>query len=71
MTDPAPERTRAPGDRPPASARSWLAGAAIALGAFAAGTLLAEALGAVNLGTALGVGQIAFAIALMWVMLRD
>jgi len=71
MTDPHPEGTRAPGDRPPASARSWLTGAAIALGAFVAGTLVAEAFGAVNLGTALGVGQIAFAIALMWVMLRD
>lgn len=33
-------------------------------------TLLALALGAANLGTALTFGQIAFAAALMWVMLR-
>jgi hypothetical protein len=43
---------------------------AILAGAFVAGTLLAEALGAVNLGTALTFGQIAFAIALVWVLLR-
>jgi uncharacterized membrane protein (DUF485 family) len=37
---------------------------------FAAGTLLAEAFGAVNLGIALGVGQLAFCAALVWVLLR-
>jgi hypothetical protein len=37
---------------------------------FAAGTGLAELLGAANLGTAMGFGQIAFAIALVWVLLR-
>jgi hypothetical protein len=39
------------------------------LGAFAAGALLAGALGAVSLGVALGVGQICFAAALVWVLL--
>jgi uncharacterized membrane protein (DUF485 family) len=43
---------------------------AIVLGAFAAGTLLAELFGAANLGTAMGFGQIAFALALMYVLLR-
>lgn len=37
--------------------------------AFAAGTALAAALGAVSFGVALGVGQIAFAGALAWVLL--
>jgi hypothetical protein len=40
------------------------------LGAFAAGIAGAEILGAVNLGVALGVGQITFAAALVWVLLR-
>jgi hypothetical protein len=38
--------------------------------AFAAATGLAELLGAVNLGTALGVGQLAFAAALVFILLR-
>jgi len=38
--------------------------------AFLAGTGLAEALGAINLGVALGVGQLAFAAALVWLLLR-
>ncbi len=40
------------------------------LGAFAGGTLLAELLGAANLGTALAFGQLAFAATLVWVLLR-
>src|SRR4051794_4974727 len=43
---------------------------AILVGAFAAGALLAELFGAVNLGTALGIGQITFALALVYVLLR-
>jgi hypothetical protein len=43
---------------------------AIVLLVFAAGTGLAELFGAVNLGTALGVGQIAFVASLAWVLLR-
>jgi hypothetical protein len=43
---------------------------AILLAAFAAGTAVAGALGAINLGVAFGVGQISFAAALVWVLLR-
>ena len=43
---------------------------ALMLGAFLAGTALAAALGAVSFGVALGVGQLAFAAALVWVLLR-
>ncbi|MEK6276791.1 MAG: hypothetical protein AABM29_02105 [Actinomycetota bacterium] len=38
--------------------------------AFAGGAALAGALGAVNLGTALGVGQLAFAATLVGLLLR-
>jgi hypothetical protein len=38
--------------------------------AFAAGAALAGAAGAANLGVALGVGQLAFAAALVWILLR-
>ena len=43
---------------------------AIMLGAFLAASLLAGALGAVNLGTALTFGQIAFALAAVLVIVR-
>jgi hypothetical protein len=43
---------------------------ALTLAAFAGGAALAGALGAANLGVALGVGQIFFAAALVWVLLR-
>ena len=43
---------------------------AIVLAAFAAGVGLAELLGAKNLGTALGVGQLTFAAALVYVLVR-
>jgi hypothetical protein len=43
---------------------------ALMLGAFLAGTLLAAALGAVSFGVALGVGQVCFAAALAWILLR-
>jgi uncharacterized membrane protein (DUF485 family) len=42
----------------------------IVLAAFAAGVGLAELFGAKNLGTALGVGQLTFAIALVYVLVR-
>ncbi len=42
----------------------------IVLAAFAAGVGLAELFGAKNLGTALGVGQIAFVLALVYVLIR-
>jgi hypothetical protein len=43
---------------------------AIVVAAFAAGVGLAEIFGAKNLGTALGIGQITFAAALVYVLLR-
>jgi hypothetical protein len=43
---------------------------AILVGAFAAGTAIAAALGAITFGVALGVGQLFFAAALAWVLLR-
>jgi hypothetical protein len=42
---------------------------AIALGAFGAGVGIAELAGAVNLGTAFGVGQITFALAVVGMLL--
>jgi hypothetical protein len=38
---------------------------------FALGTVIALALGAKNLGTALAVGQTCFAVTLVYVLLRD
>ena len=43
---------------------------AIVLGTFWLATALAALAGAANFGTALGVGQIGFACALVWVLLR-
>jgi hypothetical protein len=43
---------------------------AIVLAAFAIGVGLAELFGAKNLGTAFGVGQLTFAAALVYVLLR-
>jgi hypothetical protein len=42
----------------------------IVVAAAIVGTLVAAALGAANLGTALTFGQIAFAAALVWVLLK-
>jgi hypothetical protein len=47
-----------------------LAKLAIVLAAFAIGVGVAELFGAKNLGTALGVGQLTFAAALVYVLLR-
>lgn len=41
----------------------------IMLGAFVGGAAIAGAFGAISLGVALGVGQICFAAALVWVLL--
>jgi hypothetical protein len=43
---------------------------AILLGAFVLATAIAAALGAENLGTALSFGQIGFALAVVYVLLR-
>lgn len=56
-------------DAPPGS-RPFVENLGIVLGAMVGGTLVAEVAGAANLGTALSFGQIAFAIALVWVLVR-
>jgi uncharacterized membrane protein YidH (DUF202 family) len=43
---------------------------AIIAASFVLATLVAEALGATNLGTALAFGQIAFALAVVWVIVK-
>jgi hypothetical protein len=43
----------------------------ILLLAFGLGTALGGAFGAVSLGVAFGVGQLTFAAALVWILLRD
>lgn len=48
--------------------RSALIDISIALTAFTAAAALAGVLGAANLGTALGFGQIAFAAAVIWLI---
>ena len=52
------------------SRRGRLVDLALMLGAFIAATLVAELAGAANLGTALTFGQIAFALAAVFVLLR-
>ena len=47
-----------------------LVNVAIVLAGFAVGVGAAELLGAHNLGTALGVGQLTFAVTLVYVLLR-
>ena len=43
---------------------------AILAGVFAVTTLVAELAGAANLGTSLGIAQVAFTIALVWILLN-
>jgi hypothetical protein len=43
---------------------------ALVVAVFAAATGIAELAGAANLGTALGIGQIAFAVTLVFVLVR-
>jgi hypothetical protein len=50
--------------------RGALLDLALMLGAFVVATLLAELAGAANLGTALTFGQIGFALAAVYVVLR-
>jgi uncharacterized membrane protein (DUF485 family) len=49
---------------------SLAAQALILMAVFAGVTLVAELLGAANLGTALGIGQIAFTATLVYLLLR-
>jgi hypothetical protein len=51
-------------------AGSWAVDLAIMLGAFAAATAIAALAGAANFGTALTFGQIGFALALVYVLVR-
>ena len=64
----ARRRTAAPGRQPPRI--SFLAQAGILIAVFAVVSLIADLAGAANLGVALGVGQIAFAIALVVVIVK-
>jgi hypothetical protein len=50
--------------------RGFLRQAAILIAVFAVTAALAELFGAKNLGTALGFGQIAFALALVYLLVR-
>ena len=72
-----PRRTAARGDAdsggPAAGRRTWrdiAADVAILIAVFAVTAAIAELAGAANLGVALGIGQVAFAIALVVVLLR-
>jgi hypothetical protein len=56
--------------RPLPSRRHALISLAILLGAFAAGAGLAGLAGAVDLGTALAFGQMGFALALVYVLVK-
>jgi hypothetical protein len=66
--DVAPEGT-APGRGPYRIRPLWQV--VILLGIFALATLIAELAGAANLGVALGIGQIAFGIALVVVLVKS
>lgn len=50
--------------------KDWQTELAIMFGAFIAATLIALAFGAINTGTALTFGQIAFAIATVYIIVR-
>ncbi len=64
---PPPEEPREPAPDGP----GWglLPTLGFAIGVFAVVTLIAWAAGAANLGVALGIGQVAFALAVVWLML--
>ena len=58
------------GRRPAASGRGLGVQIGFLVAVFAVVTLVAELAGAANLGVALGIGQIAFAIAVVYLLLR-
>jgi hypothetical protein len=64
-----PEPERPTGSRPPEQPR-WGLGLSlgVALGVFVVVTLISWAVGAANLGVALGIGQVAFALAVVAMM---
>jgi len=53
-----------------ASRRAVLVDLLLMIGAFVAATLIAEAAGAANLGTAMTFGQIGFALAALYVVMK-
>jgi hypothetical protein len=59
-----------PAPRRPQLRASWVVDLALMLGALVAATLVADLAGAPNLGTALSFGQIALALAAVFVLLR-
>jgi hypothetical protein len=65
---PQPAQTPAPGRQP--ARLPFLGQVGLLLAIFAVATLVAELAGAANLGVALGVGEICFAIALVPVILK-
>ena len=69
---PAPHASEPPAG-PDAGRRSWRGlgvDVAVLIAVFAVTAAIAELAGAANLGVALGIGQVAFAIALVVVLLR-
>jgi hypothetical protein len=72
MIDPATAAasTATAASGPTVSRPSLAAQLGILAAAFALGVAIATILGAVNLGVALGVGQLCFAAALVWLLLR-
>jgi hypothetical protein len=60
----------APRDEPPTAMRGLARDLVILIAVFAAAAGIAELAGAANLGVALGVGQVAFAIALVVLLTR-
>jgi hypothetical protein len=56
--------------RPEPHRSGWLVDLVLMLGAFVVATVVAELAGAANLGTAMTFGQIAFALAAVFVLLR-
>lgn len=67
---PADEPGKTPERQPRAKRSSIAVDLLLMFGAFVLASALAGALGAANLGTALSFGQIAFALAAVYVMLR-
>jgi hypothetical protein len=65
-----PRRPEAPGSPPGDRLRGLAVDLAIVVAAFLVTTAVAAALGAANLGTAASFGQIAFGLALAYVLLR-
>lgn len=67
---PAPARRTPDDDAPLTRSRPFAENVGIVVAAFVGSTLIAEVAGAANLGTALSFGQLGFAGALVWVLLR-